>query len=82
MRNVENSLAPPARRRPLTITQNTRFLSVTQMAERYSVSPDTVWRWTREGYIPAPIKINPQITRWRLDEVEARDAAREPVEAA
>lgn len=78
MQNAENPLARPAGRKPLTITKNTKFLSVTQMAERYSVSPDSIWRWTRAGILPAPIKINPQVTRWRLDEVEARDGARRP----
>ena len=82
MENVENRLAKPPPRRPLTVTKNTVFLSVTQMAERYSVSPDTIWRWSQAGYIPKPVKINRQVTRWRLDEVEARDAERQPVEAA
>lgn len=70
---------PPARsppRPPLQITKNTRFVSVTQLAERYSVSPDTVWRWTRKGLLPKPVKINPQVVRWDLDLVEARDAER------
>lgn len=82
MDQVTNPLSPAGKRKPLVITKNTRFISVTQMAERYSISTDTVWRWSRDGLLPAPIKINPQVTRWRLDEVEARDAARQPVEAA
>jgi predicted DNA-binding transcriptional regulator AlpA len=77
MERTENPLAPPSRRAVKPITENTRFLSVSQMAERYSVHVDTVWRWVGDGYIPKPVKINPQVTRWRLDEVEARDAERE-----
>lgn len=70
---AENKPKPPPRRAP-PITKNTKFLAVTQMAERYSVSTDSIWRWTRAGRLPAPVKINPQVVRWRLEEVEAYDA--------
>ncbi|HHX90000.1 MAG TPA: AlpA family phage regulatory protein [Paracoccus sp.] len=42
------------------------FLSVDQVAERYGVSTDSIWRWKREGKFPAPVRVGSGITRWRL----------------
>ncbi len=42
------------------------FLNVAQVAERYDVSTDTIWRWAREGDMPRPVKVGPNVTRWRL----------------
>lgn len=54
----------------------TRYVSVGQLAERYGVDKSTVWRWAKNGTIPAPTKFSDQCTRWSLDEVERRDAER------
>lgn len=35
------------------------------------VSAPTLWRWAREGTFPAPIKLGPQTTAWRVEDVEA-----------
>ncbi|MDP3959061.1 MAG: AlpA family phage regulatory protein [Pseudorhodobacter sp.] len=42
------------------------FLSVNQVAERYHVSSDSIWRWKRSGDFPTPVRIGPNCTRWRL----------------
>lgn len=42
------------------------YLDVSQVAERYGVSTDTIWRWSRQGDLPKPVKIGPNVTRWRL----------------
>lgn len=47
------------------------FLSVKQIAARYSTSTASVWRWVREGQFPKPVKLSPGCTRWRLSDVEA-----------
>jgi prophage regulatory protein len=44
---------------------STQFLSVRQVADRYSIAPVTVWRWVREGQFPAPYRFAPRTTRWR-----------------
>lgn len=41
------------------------YLTVNQVAERYSVSTDTIWRWARDGDFPKGVKIGSS-RRWRL----------------
>lgn len=55
----------------------TKYVSAAQLADRYGVDRSTVWRWSVQGIIPAPIKLSDQCTRWNLDEIERRDAERE-----
>jgi len=45
------------------------FLSVDQVAERYGVSTDSIWRWKRQGRFPAAVSIGPNCTRWRLSDL-------------
>lgn len=42
------------------------FFSVDQVAKRYGVSTDSIWRWKRQGNFPAPVRLGPNCTRWRL----------------
>ncbi|WP_431023792.1 helix-turn-helix transcriptional regulator [Halomonas sp. H5] len=52
--------------------QTTRqYLNDRQVAERYSVGRATPWRWLKEGRFPAPVKLGPGCTRWRLTDLEA-----------
>jgi len=46
------------------------FLTVEQVAKRYGVSKDSIWRWRREGEFPRPVKIGGKTTRWRLRDLE------------
>lgn len=46
------------------------YLSVEQVAKRFSVSKDTIWRWKRNGEFPAPVKLGGTTTRWRLSDIE------------
>lgn len=45
------------------------FLSVDQVAERYGVSTDSIWRWKRQGRFPAAVSVGPNCTRWRLSDL-------------
>lgn len=56
---------------------NQIYLSDSQIAKRYNVHRSTIWRWLndRAGF-PAPVKLGPQITRWKLSEIEAWEASR------
>ena len=56
-----------------------QFVSDLFLAERYSVHRVTIWRWVREGRFPAPVKLTPGCSRWRMAEVEAHEAEREAV---
>ena len=45
------------------------FLTVDQVAGRYNVSKDSIWRWKREGRFPAAVIVGPNSTRWRLSDL-------------
>jgi prophage regulatory protein len=45
------------------------YLSVTQVAERFGVSTDSIWRWKRKGEFPAAVRIGANCTRWRLSDI-------------
>lgn len=45
------------------------FLTVDQVAKRYNVSTDSIWRWKRNGDFPAPMRVGPNCTRWRLSDL-------------
>jgi prophage regulatory protein len=45
------------------------YLSVDQVAERYGLSADTIWRWKRNGKFPASVRIGPNCTRWRMSDL-------------
>jgi prophage regulatory protein len=46
------------------------YLSVEQVAIRFGVSKDSIWRWRRDGEFPAPVKLDGRTTRWRLADIE------------
>lgn len=35
------------------------------------IKPTTLWRWVREGLFPTPVKIGPNITAWRAEDIRA-----------
>ncbi len=47
------------------------YLTVEQVAERYKVSTDSIWRWKRKGEFPAAVRVGPNCTRWRLADLTA-----------
>ncbi|WP_461478880.1 helix-turn-helix transcriptional regulator [Pararhodobacter aggregans] len=57
-------------------TERGAYASVADLAAHFSVSVDTIWRWARVGDFPAPVKLSPQLTRWRWADVTAWEAAR------
>ncbi|MEA3250560.1 MAG: AlpA family phage regulatory protein [Pseudomonadota bacterium] len=52
------------------------YLTVKQLAVRYSASVPTIWRWARNDDFPSPIKLGANCTRWKLEDVEAWEAER------
>lgn len=52
------------------ITPNSIYLPVEQVASRFSVSVDTIWRWCRKGTFPKPYHPGGTLARWRLSEIE------------
>lgn len=53
------------------------YMTVDQVAERLSVSTDSIWRWKRQGNFPMAIKLGAGATRWRLADVEAWEQSRQ-----
>lgn len=59
-----------------------RFIRIGELAStptkqgKLPVSPATIWRWTREGRFPKPIKLGTSVTVWDAAEVEAFIAKR------
>lgn len=55
-----------------------RYLSVKEVADRYSVSVQTVWRHTKDSPdFPKPIKVLSGSTRWKLRDLVAYEAFRQ-----
>lgn len=54
-----------------------RYLTDRQLAEHYSVSRATIWRWVQQGRLPPPIQISAGTTRFSSDAIERRDLERE-----
>lgn len=54
-----------------------RYLTDRQLAEHYSVSRATIWRWVQQGRLPQPIQISPGTTRFSAEAIEQRDRERE-----
>lgn len=46
-----------------------QLLRAWDVAKLLGVSIPTVWRWTREGKLPQPMKITQRITVWRKTEI-------------
>ena len=41
------------------------------LARYFTTSRKTIWAWSREGRIPKPYKISPNMTRWANDELQS-----------
>ena len=54
--------------------QQSNFIPVDAVAQRYGVSRATVWRWAQHDKFPKPVKLSPGCTRWKLSDVEAWEA--------
>lgn len=59
----------------MTTPANTYYFSVDQLADRFGVSKDSIWRWKRKGQFPMPVKLGGTTTRWRLADIEEWERA-------
>ena len=54
------------------------FLRDTDLALRYGVARNTVWRWQRErSDMPRAVRFSAGCTRWRLSDIEAWEATKD-----
>ncbi len=44
------------------------------LSEYYGVSRMTIWRWSRNGKLPAPVKIGENTTRWNFEQIQASES--------
>lgn len=51
-----------------------RFMRLPEVLEIYPVSKGTLWLHIKAGSFPAPHKLGPRCTAWRLSEIEAHFA--------
>lgn len=53
------------------------YLRDTDVAARFGVSRNTIWRWTRERgpEWPRPVRLSPGCTRWKSADIAAFEAA-------
>lgn len=53
------------------------YLTAQQVADRYSVTKATIWRWVRtDPTFPRPVKFSEQATRFELSALEAWETTR------
>ncbi len=58
----------------MNIASASLYASAEEVAVRFGVSKDTIWRWRREGDFPAPVRLGGRTSRWRLSDIEAWEA--------
>ena len=47
-----------------------KYLTDKQLAERFSTSRNTIWRWSKNNKLPQPVRLTDGCTRWRLVDIE------------
>jgi predicted DNA-binding transcriptional regulator AlpA len=48
-----------------------QYLKAGEVAARLGCSIPTIWRRSRDGHMPRPVRFSPGCTRWRLSEILA-----------
>ena len=49
----------------------TKLYRVGEVAEIFSVSKTTIWRWTNQGVFPKPKRLGMRVTVWDKNQIEA-----------
>ena len=47
-----------------------QILRTRQVMELLGVGRTTLWRWSRKGIIPKPVRLGPRAVGWRADELQ------------
>ncbi|WP_136684659.1 helix-turn-helix transcriptional regulator [Falsirhodobacter xinxiangensis] len=59
------------------------YINDKQLAERFAVSRQSVWRWVKaDPKFPRPYSLSPGCTRWKLSEIEIWEDCRSHAVAA
>lgn len=46
------------------------FVRANELSNYLGVSPSTLWRWRKNGILPAPIHIGPRVVGWRTRDIK------------
>jgi prophage regulatory protein len=55
---------------PATHDLKLRIFRINELAERLGVHEQTIWRWSRKGKFPKPVKLGEMTTGWRACDIE------------
>jgi len=47
------------------------FVRLPTVAGLFAVTPSCIWKWVKSGRFPAPIKLGPQTTAWRVSAIRS-----------
>lgn len=45
------------------------YASANTLAAMLETTPSTIWRWSKSGRLPKPLKLGEGTTRWKVEEV-------------
>jgi prophage regulatory protein len=58
------------------------YLTDKQVAARFNVSRQCIWRWVKAKNFPRPYSLSPGCTRWKLSDIEGWEPNRVHAAAA
>ena len=62
-----------------TNCEKAAYVSDSDLAAHFGVNRATIWGWVNRNGFPAPVKLSPQMSRWKWSDVEAWEARRAAV---
>ena len=62
---------------PTNLLETSTNIRVSALAVCLAVSKNTIWRLSREGKFPKPVKLSDKVTIWKTAEVRAWLASKE-----
>ena len=76
MKYIVASFNPPKQRE--AVMHSHEFLTYKDLSERYHKSRVTLWRWVRDGRLPAPVQLGPNSVVFRFQEILESEADLKP----
>jgi predicted DNA-binding transcriptional regulator AlpA len=49
-----------------------------ELAHRFKVSRQTIWRWAEAGCLPKPVKLSMRTRRWRASDIQKFERRQNP----
>lgn len=54
------------------------LLTARQVSEKLSVTVDSIWKYSKAGWIPKPVRLGSGSTRWKRSEINTHIASLKP----